>query len=204
MSRGHHRAGVPGGAPGRDQTSSGTDHNGANNLGCPDQTYATHVWRGGAGPRSAGRSVWPAFAAELNHQDDYSIELSAVWLHYTSSKPAGRPAPCCQSCAVRFTVLRATAIHPAEDEGALARSSTPSKRPPAKGVRGLGRFCPVGLTLATTSPWTRRGAPGQSTGIKPDGCEPGDHARFTRRRCRLQDRNRIGGFSYLYHAAPFV
>jgi AmmeMemoRadiSam system protein B len=101
----------------------GTDHNGGRGtFTLTRQPYATPY---GVLPTDTGLvdERWPppsaeeaAFAEELHHRKEHSIELSAVWLHYICQQAGIDPKPMVPILCGSFHHFVMNGHHPAEDD----------------------------------------------------------------------------------------
>ena len=99
----------------------GTDHNGgAGTITLTQQPYATPY---GVLPTDAGlieqiaQAIGPenAFAEELHHQREHSVELSAVWLHHIFQQAGKQPCPMVPVLCGSYHQFLMSGTHPAED-----------------------------------------------------------------------------------------
>ncbi|MCB8918640.1 MAG: AmmeMemoRadiSam system protein B [Ardenticatenaceae bacterium] len=186
----------------------GTDHNGANNLiTLTRQAYATPFGVLPAVPALVDRlaeAYGPekAFAAELNHRDEHSIELSAVWLHYTFEQAGREACPMLPVLCGSFYRFVANGDHPAGDEALSAFIHTLQQETAGKKVLAVASvdFAHVGPNFGDDFPMDQARRAWLTTGDKSliAAVNQGDHARFYQEIAAIQDRNRICGFSSIY------
>lgn len=99
----------------------GTDHmGGLGTITLTEQPYATPY---GVLPTDIGlirklaAAIGPeaAFADELNHRQEHSVELSAVWLHYMTQRAGAAPKPMIPVLVGSFQHFVHNGTHPAQD-----------------------------------------------------------------------------------------
>lgn len=99
----------------------GTDHNGgAGTITLTQQPYATPF---GVLPTDVGliekiaQAIGPenAFAEELHHQREHSVELSAVWMHHIFQQAGKQPCPMVPVLCGSYYQFLMSGTHPAED-----------------------------------------------------------------------------------------
>lgn len=192
----------------------GTDHNGspgsvtltrlpyATPYGIlPNDTELIDCMAAALGPEAA-------FREELNHRNEHSVELSAVWLHHIYHESGVRPAPMIPILVGSFHHFLENGAHPAED--AAYRRFLSALRDATRGRRVLAV---ASVDLAHIGP-----AFGDSFAISPEQREAlrhqdgelmaavirGDAAGYYRQIWSVQDRNRICGFAPLYLMLEFL
>ncbi len=185
----------------------GTDHNGgpgaitltglpyATPFGLlPAATEVVDALAAAIGPQRA-------FAQELNHRNEHSVELSAVWLHYTCQRLGRTPPPTVPILCGSFHHFVTNGGHPAADETidafvrALCRA-TAGRRVLVVASVDLAHVGPVFGDPPYEAEQRRRLA--QSDRSLIDAMRSGDHERFYAEIAGVQDRHRICGFSATY------
>jgi MEMO1 family protein len=143
-----------------------------------------------------------AFELELNHRQEHSVELSAVWLHYVFHQLGKAPPPVIPILTGSFHHFVGNGLHPEQDQ-TLARFVETLQ------VETAGRRVVVvaSVDLAHVGPnfgdpfvmdERRRQRLRQSDGELLRAVSAGDHARFFEEIARAHDRHRICGFSATY------
>lgn len=183
----------------------GTDHNGGQALTLTEKPYATPFGvlptdTGLVGRLAAAIGQDVAFASELNHRQEHSVELSAVWLHYALA--GTQPCPMIPVLVGSFHRFVANGHHPAQDErlnrfiGVLQQESLGKKVMVVASV-DLAHVGPAfGDDFVLDAP--RRAALAQSDRRLLAAIMAGDVARFYGEIAGIQDRNRICGFAPIY------
>ena len=186
----------------------GTDHNGGlGTISLTPQPYATPF---GVLPSdreiveklSAAIGPENAFDLELNHLEEHSVELSAVWLHYVYHRLGQSPAPMVPILCGSFQHFVSNGHHPAEDEGLNAfvtalQEETAGRKVLAVASVDLAHVGPnFGDSFVIGPAHRRRLAESDKSLIA--AVSEGDHARFYEEIAGIQDRNRICGFSSTY------
>ncbi|MDX1613256.1 MAG: AmmeMemoRadiSam system protein B [Candidatus Promineifilaceae bacterium] len=181
----------------------GTDHNGsAGRITLTRQAYATPF---GVLPTDEtlvdrlADAVGPtAFAEELHHRNEHSIELSAVWLHHV----CGRPVPTIPILCGSFHHFVANGHHP-DDEARFARfvetlqTETAGKRVLAVASVDLAHVGPsFGDEFVMDE--DRRQALKRRDGSLMEAISQGAATRFFDEIAAVNDRDRICGFSAIY------
>lgn len=183
----------------------GTDHNGGQAITLTEKPYATPF---GVLPSDVavvrklaaaiGEDI--AFASELNHRQEHSVELSAVWLHHTLGDAP--PCPMIPILVGSFHRFVTSGKHPAQDErlnrfiGALQEESAGRKAVVVASV-DLAHVGPAfGDDFVMDG--ARRAALSQSDRQLLEAMAAGDAARFYEEIAGIQDRNRICGFAPIY------
>lgn len=186
----------------------GTDHNGgAGTLTLTTQPYATPF---GVLPSAAGlvaqlaEAIGPdeAFALELNHREEHSAELSAVWLHYVYHRLGQAPPPVLPVLTGSFHHFVGNGHHPVSDLRLNRFVETLREA-----VAGRRVVVVASVDLAHVGPSfgdpfvmdaARREALRQSDRRLMAAIGAGDHARFYDEIAAVHDRHRICGFSAIY------
>ncbi len=183
----------------------GTDHNGgAGTLTLTTQPYATPFGvlppAGDLVNRLAG-AIGPdeAFALELNHRQEHSVELSAVWLHYVYHRLGQSPPPVLPVLTGSFHHFVGNGHHPAGDRRLnhfveTLRGELAARRGVVVGSVDLAHVGPTfGDPFVMDA--ARREALRQSDQRLMSAISAGDHARFYDEIARAHERHRICGFS---------
>jgi AmmeMemoRadiSam system protein B len=140
-----------------------------------------------------------AFAQELHHQNEHSVELSAVWLHHISD---GDPPPMIPILCGSFHDFVVSDHHPADDAQLNAfierlRQETAGKKVLAVASVDLAHVGPnFGDEFAIDS--QRRTKLSSSDRALMAAIADGDDAGFYSQVASVQDRNRICGLSSIY------
>lgn len=186
----------------------GTDHNGgAASITLTRQPYATPY---GVLPTDLpliaqlAEAIGPesAFASELHHRHEHSVELSAVWLHHICQQTGTLPPPMIPILCGSFHHFVANGVHPAEDERLTAVVQTLQQA-----TQGRRVLVVASVDLAHVGPafgdrfqmdQERRAALRQSDQALLQAILQGDSADFYQQIAAVEDRNRICGFSAIY------
>jgi len=149
-----------------------------------------------------------AFAEELNHRQEHSVELSAVWLHHVFHEAGAPPCPMVPILVGSFHHFVTGAGHPSQDarlEGfleALQRETT-GRRVLVVGSVDLAHVGPAfGDSFGMDA--TRRTQLRAEDANLIAAIGRGDAAGFYQRVAAVEDRNRICGFSPLYLMLRFL
>ena len=119
----------------------GTDHNGG--LGTVTLTRQAYATPYGVLPAdtdlvdklaAAAIGEEAAFAEEAHHIKEHAIELSAVWLHYTTQRLGLEPKPMVPILCGSFQHFVMTGEHPGDDEGLTAVIETLQRETAGKKV----------------------------------------------------------------------
>jgi AmmeMemoRadiSam system protein B len=146
-----------------------------------------------------------AFAQELHHRNEHSVELSAVWLHHIRGKS---PPPVIPILCGSFHHFVTNGHHPADDPRLNAfierlQQETAGKRVLAVASVDLAHVGPnFGDDLAMDE--QRRLELAQSDQLLMKSIAAGDDAGFYAQVAAVQDRNRICGFSSIYTILRFL
>jgi len=186
----------------------GTDHNSANNLiTLTRQPYATPFGVLPAAPDiveqlAAAYGPEAAFAEELNHRDEHSVELSAVWLHYWLQRLGREPCPVIPILCGSFAPFVLTGEHPAEYQPlnrliAALRAVTAGRRVLAVASVDFAHVGPAFGDNFVMDAGRRDQLLAQDKSLLA-AIAAGDHARFYAEIAGIEDRNRICGFSSIY------
>lgn len=183
----------------------GTDHNGGQALTLTEKPYATPFGMlptdtalVGKLATAIGKDI--AFASELNHRQEHSVELSAVWLHHVLGDAP--PCPMIPILVGSFHRFVTNGGHPAQDER-LNRFIDVLQEESA----GRKVVVVASVDLAHVGPafgddfvmdGARRAALRRSDRQLLEAIMAGDAARFYGEIAGIQDRNRICGFAPIY------
>jgi len=186
----------------------GTDHNGGlGTLTLTQQAYATPF---GVLPvdeelvttlaEAIGREH--AFGLELNHRQEHSVELSAVWLHHIYRETGKDPAPMVPILCGSFQHFVSNGHHPAVDKRLNAFVETLQEATSGRRVLAVASvdLAHVGPAFGDPLPMNeeRRAQLAQSDRRLIAAINSGDHGRFYEEIAAVNDRNRICGFSSTY------
>lgn len=185
----------------------GTDHKGGSLITLTRQHYATPY---GVIPTdlelvdrlAAALGPENAFAHELHHRQEHSIELSAVWLHHIYHQAGITPRPMLPVLCGSFYHFMMNGVHPAED--ALLNTAITALQRETAGKKVLAiasvDFAHVGPAFG--DPFimdaARRADLRQSDAGLMQAIMHGDAAGFYGQITAVQDQNRICGFSPIY------
>lgn len=192
----------------------GTDHNGAEDLiTLTHQAYATPFGVLPAAPDmvdqlAAAYGEEAAFAEELNHRDEHSVELSAVWLHYWFEQLGREPCPVIPILCGSFAPFVHNGGHPAEYAPlnrlvAALKEITAGKRVLAVASVDFAHVGPNFGDPFVMDATRRTNLLAQDKRLLA-AISAGDHARFYSEIAAIQDRNRICGFSSIYTMLRFL
>ena len=186
----------------------GTDHNGGlGSLTLTRQAYATPY---GVLPTdlelvdklTAAITPEAAFAAELNHRDEHSIELSAVWLHHIYQQNNITPKPMVPILVGSFHHFVMGDGHPEKDAGITAVIETLQREMACKKVLFV-----ASVDLAHVGPVfddnfvmdkSRREELEILDRRLMETAVQANAASWYNQIANIQDRNRICGFSPVY------
>lgn len=186
----------------------GTDHNGsAGSITLTRQPYATPFGVLPTDPALIDHLVEAlgpeaAFAEELNHRQEHSIELSAVWLHHIFHEAGQAPCPVVPILSGSFHHFVTQGTHPSAELRFnrflnTLRRETADRRVLSVGSVDLAHVGPAfGDTFAMDEP--RRSRLRAADGELITTILGGDAAGFYDQIASVEDRNRICGFSPLY------
>jgi MEMO1 family protein len=192
----------------------GTDHSGTpGSLTLTRQAYATPYGKLPADldiVDALAMAIGPeaAFAEELNHQSEHSIELSAVWLHYLYRQAGVSPPPMIPILVGSFHHHLASGTHPTDDPRIIRlletlRHETGGQRTLVVASVDLAHLGPnFGDDFQMDS--GRREHLRQQDSALIQSILAGDSMEFYQRIATIQDRNRICGFSPLFILARYL
>lgn len=186
----------------------GTDHNGgAGTFTLTRQPYATPY---GVLPTdtdlvdalAAAIGEEAAFAEELHHRREHSIELSAVWLHYIYKQAGVDPKPMVPILCGSFHHFVMNGAHPAEDVLLQTAVSTLKSATADKKVLTVASvdFAHMGPAFGDSFNMdeAQRSALRQSDHNLVQAIIRGDDASFYDQIAAIEDRNKVCGFSSIY------
>ncbi|MBP6015391.1 MAG: AmmeMemoRadiSam system protein B [Candidatus Promineofilum sp.] len=186
----------------------GTDHNGrSGSLTLTRQAYATPYGvldtdRDLIDQLSAAIGEAAAYQEELNHRNEHSVELSAVWLHHIFHQAGQTPCPMIPILVGSFHHFVTSGTHPQDDPtynrflDALCRA-TDGRRVLAVGSVDLAHVGPAfGDTFDMDT--QRRAVLRQEDERLMEAIVHGNAADFYQQIAQIDDRNRICGFAPLY------
>jgi AmmeMemoRadiSam system protein B len=143
-----------------------------------------------------------AFAEELHHRNEHSIELSAVWLHHIYQQAGVNPKPMLPVLIGSFHHFMLNGRHPAQDDLLLTALETLKRETADRRVLAIASvdFAHVGPAFGDEFVMDdgRRAALRQSDGRLIQAIIRGDAAGFYEQITAVQDQNRICGFSPIY------
>lgn len=186
----------------------GTDHNGGpGTVTLTRLPYATPYGVLPTDPQLIDRlaeAIGPAaaFAEELHHREEHSVELSAVWLHYLYRRLGVAPKPMVPILVGSFQHFVRNGAHPATDPRLTAvidtlQRETAGKRVLAVASVDLAHVGPnFGDNFLMDAP--RRAQLRTADAALMATAVTGDAAAWYEQIARVQDRNRICGFSPVY------
>jgi AmmeMemoRadiSam system protein B len=186
----------------------GTDHNGRpGSVTLTRQPYATPY---GVLPTdaalidqlAAALGVEAAFAEELNHCHEHSVELSAVWLHHVYRRAGVRPRPMIPILVGSFHHFLQNGDHPAGDPAFnrfldVWREETRGRRVLAVGSVDLAHVGPAFGDLFVMDQDRRAKLRDEDYRLM-NHILNGDATAYFDQIRSVQDRNRICGFAPLY------
>lgn len=143
-----------------------------------------------------------AYAEELHHRREHSIELSAVWLHYLYQQAGVAPKPMVPILCGSFHHFVMNGHHPAEDtllQTAVAtlKATTAGKKVLAVASVDLAHVGPAFDDDYTMND-ARRAALRQADHNLIQAIIRGDDASFYDQIAAVEDRNKVCGFSSIY------
>ena len=186
----------------------GTDHNGG--LGTLTLTHQPYATPYGVIPTDhdlidkLATAIGPeaAFAEELNHRVEHSVELSAVWLHYICHQANVSPPPMIPILCGSFHHFVTNGEHPANDAQLTAAIETLQQETANKRVLAVSSvdLAHVGPNFGDefTMDDTRRTTLKKQDGRLIEAILQGDEDSFYSQIANIQDQNRICGFSSIY------
>ncbi|MCB8980825.1 MAG: AmmeMemoRadiSam system protein B [Ardenticatenaceae bacterium] len=143
-----------------------------------------------------------AFAEELHHRKEHSIELSAVWLHYLYQQAGIEPKPMVPILCGSFHHFVMNGHHPAEDDLLGTAVTTLQRATADKKVLIVASvdFAHVGPAFGDDYIMddTRRAALRQTDHNLVQAIIRGDDASFYNQIAAVEDRNKVCGFSSIY------
>jgi hypothetical protein len=143
-----------------------------------------------------------AFAEELHHRNEHSVELSAVWLHHMYQQANAAPCPMVPILCGSFQHYLVNGAHPAEDERLTAAIETLRRETAGKRVLTVASvdLAHVGPSFGDdfTMDADRRSHLAQVDGRLMQLILQGDADGFFSQISAVQDRYRICGFSSIY------
>ncbi len=186
----------------------GTDHNGG--LGTFTLTRQPYATPYGVLPTdtalvdalAAAIGEEAAYAEELHHRREHSIELSAVWLHYIYQQAGVEPKPMVPILCGSFHHFVMNGRHPAQDDLLGTAVATLQSATAGKKVLTVASvdFAHVGPAFGDDYLMddTRRTALRQADDNLVQAIVRGDEASFYDQIAAVQDRNKVCGFAPIY------
>jgi AmmeMemoRadiSam system protein B len=149
-----------------------------------------------------------AFAEELHHQSEHSVELSAVWLHHIYQQAGVAPKPMVPILCGSFHHFVMNGRHPNDDTLLTTavqtlREATAGKKVLAVASVDLAHVGPA-FDDAFTMDSGRREKLRAADGRLIQSILHGDAADFYAQIAAVQDRNRICGFSSIHTMLRFL
>lgn len=187
----------------------GTDHNGsAGSITLTHLPYATPYGVLPTDPEVVDRLALAcgtdaAFAEELNHRREHSVELSAVWLHAIFHQAKVPPCPVVPILTGSFYHFVASGSHPRDDPKIqrfldAVRRETHGRRVVIVASVDLAHVGPQ-FGDSFTMDEARRDVLRRADKALVASIVDGDAEGFYRQIAEVKDRNRICGFSPLYY-----
>jgi AmmeMemoRadiSam system protein B len=186
----------------------GTDHNGGTGtVTLTQQPYATPFGVLPTAPdlvEALAEALEPeeAYALELNHREEHSVELSAVWLHYLYRELERDPVPVVPILCGSFQHFVGNGNHPAGEERLSRFITTLQQETAGKKVLAVASvdFAHAGPAFGDPFPMNapRRQQLAESDRSLIEAITQGDHRRFYQEIADVNDRYRICGFSSTY------
>ena len=185
-----------------------TDHNGG--LGTFTLTRQPYATPYGVLPTDTGLvdalasaiGEEAAFAEELHHRKEHSIELSAVWLHYIYQQAGIDPKPMVPILCGSFHHFVMNGAHPAQDDLLGTAVATLQAATADKKVLIVASvdFAHVGPAFGDDyiMDETHRAALRQADHNLVQAIIRGDDASFYDQIAAVEDRNKVCGFSSIY------
>lgn len=185
----------------------GTDHKGGSAITLTRQHYATPY---GVIPTDldlvdkVAVAIGPenAFADELHHRNEHSIELTAVWLHHAYHQANVEPKPMLPILCGSFHHFVMNGRHPAEDELLMKTIEILQQETAGKKVLAIASvdFAHVGPAFGDdfVMDAARRAALQQSDDFLVQAIIRGDAGSFYEQITAVKDKNRICGFAPIY------
>lgn len=143
-----------------------------------------------------------AFAEELNHRHEHSVELSAVWLHHVFHEAGAAPCPMVPILVGSFHHFVTAGGHPSQDPRLerfldTLQRETAGRRVLVVGSVDLAHVGPAFGDSFEMDAARRAHLRAEDAGLMA-AIGRGDAAGFYQRVAAVEDRNRICGFSPLY------
>ena len=186
----------------------GTDHNGGPGaFTLTRQPYATPY---GVLPTDVdlidkvADAIGPdaAYAEELHHRQEHSVELTAVWLHHIYHQADIDPKPMIPILVGSFHHFIGNGSHPAQDKTLMTAIDTLKKETAGKKVLAVASvdFAHVGPNFGDSFPMDqpRRAALRQTDDHLAQSIIRGDVTGFYDQIAAVNNKNRICGFSPIY------
>lgn len=143
-----------------------------------------------------------AFAEELNHRGEHSVELSAVWLHHVYQQAGATPRPMIPILVGSFHHFVSNGAHPAGDDRLNRFLEALQRETAGRRVLIVGSVDLAHVGPAFGDPFHMDAARRAQLRAADDDLMAailrGDAADFYRQIAAVGDRNRICGFSPLY------
>ncbi len=192
----------------------GTDHNGGDNTvtltKLPFATPYGVLPTDSAVVDALAEAIGPeaAYAEELHHRDEHSIELSAVWLHHVYAQLAIDPKPMVPILIGSFHRLVSNGDRPEANARISAVIETIHAATTGKKVLAVASvdMAHVGPAFGDTTPMDRlrRDALRDADFALLEAASHGDAAGWYDQISAVADRNRVCGFSPVYYLLRFL
>ncbi len=186
----------------------GTDHNGGpGTFTLTRQAYATPF---GVLPTDTdlidkvADAIGPdaAYAEELHHRKEHSVELTAVWLHHIYHQAGIAPKPMIPILIGSFHHFMGNGSHPAQDKTLMTAIDTLKKETAGKKVLAVASvdFAHVGPNFGDNFPMDqqRRSTLRQSDNNLVQSIIRGDARGFYDQIAAVNNQNKVCGFSSIY------
>ncbi|MCA9923666.1 MAG: AmmeMemoRadiSam system protein B, partial [Anaerolineales bacterium] len=143
-----------------------------------------------------------AYAEELHHRQEHSVELSAVWLHHIYHEAGVVPKPMIPILVGSFHHFVSNGSHPAQDETLMTAIEVLKRETAAKKMLAVASvdFAHVGPNFGDNFPMDtqRRDALRQTDDLLVQSIIRGDATGFYDQIAAVENKNRICGFSPIY------
>ena len=192
----------------------GTDHNGGpGTFTLTRQPYATPY---GVLPTdtnlidtlAAAIGEEKAYAEELHHKQEHSVELTAVWLHHITQQAGVAPKPMIPILIGSFHQFVANGTHPSEDKTLMTAIETLKRETAGKKVLAVASvdFAHVGPAFNDDFliDDARRAELRQTDDFLIRSIVQGNAAEFYEQIATIENKNHVCGFSPIYLMLKFL